>query len=187
MRETGKFCLFLKERSRRSTYLSSIWISINGSDFFFIRDFIGSCLIQRQIERKRERVMLAFRLRRKDNRLVNTSRIIVHKSSSVKRASMREIRLLGSKDVSTRPSSHRHFSPTIRSIIDTNFIESIRFNTRVFPTKSPSDHAVVSKLDTLTDILLIFESLVIARIISRIICFRRCIAELFLRLSLVHE
>lgn len=86
-----------------------------------------------------------------------------------------------------RPSSHRHFSPTIRSIIDTNFIESIRFNTRVFPTKSPSDHAVVSKLDTLTDILLIFESLVIARIISRIICFRRCIAELFLRLSLVHE
>lgn len=105
MRETGKFCLFLKERSRRSTYLSSIWISIDGSDFFFIRDFIGSCLIQRQIERKRERVMLAFRLRRKDNRLVNTSRIIVHKSSSVKRASMREIRLLGSKDVSTRRTS----------------------------------------------------------------------------------
>lgn len=47
----GNFVCFLGN-ARETTHLSSIWISIDGSDSFFIRDFIGSCLIQRQIERE---------------------------------------------------------------------------------------------------------------------------------------
>lgn len=94
----GNFVCFLG--NAREIYSLKLYLNIDRRIGFLLHPRFHRIMFNS--ETNRERVMLSVRLRRKDNRLVNTCRIIVHKSSSVKRASMREIRLLGSKDVSTR-------------------------------------------------------------------------------------
>lgn len=136
----GNFVCFLG--NAREIYSLKLYLNIDRRIGFLLHPRFHRIMFNS--ETNRERVMLSVRLRRKDNRLVNTCRIIVHKSSSVKRASMREIRLLGSKDVSTRRTITVIFHEP-----STNFIESLRFNR--FPTKSPS---------RCTPVLIIFESLI---------------------------
>lgn len=136
----GNFVCFLG--NAREIYSLKLYLNIDRRIGFLLHPRFHRIMFNS--ETNRERVMLSVRLRRKDNRLVNTCRIIVHKSSSVKRASMREIRLLGSKDVSTRRTITVIFHEPC-----TNFIELLRFNR--FPTKSPS---------RCTPVLIIFESLI---------------------------
>lgn len=115
----GNFVCFLG--NAREIYSLKLYLNIDRRIGFLLHPRFHRIMFNS--ETNRERVMLSVRLRRKDNRLVNTCRIIVHKSSSVKRASMREIRLLGSKDVSTRRTITVIFHEPC-----TNFIESLRFN-----------------------------------------------------------
>lgn len=106
----GNFVCFLG--NAREIYSLKLYLNIDRRIGFLLHPRFHRIMFNS--ETNRERVMLSVRLRRKDNRLVNTCRIIVHKSSSVKRASMREIRLLGSKDVSTRRTiTNRHLSRTV--------------------------------------------------------------------------
>lgn len=153
----GNFVCFL--RNAREIYSLKLYLNIDRRIGFLLHPRFHRIMFNS--ETNRERVMLSVRLRRKDNRLVNTCRIIVHKSSSVKRASMREIRLLGSKDVSTRRTITVIFHEP-----STNFIESLRFNR--FPTISFTLYSYFHNFRIVDLVLFIFVILLLSCHFTRI-------------------